>query len=358
MSRLPEAHMNIGGDKSDASFRYKMPSLQIKPEGRGNGVKTILLNLTEVAKALFLAPDYIAKFFSLELGCSYRVADQRYVLNGSHSLTLLHSHLEKFIQQFVLCPRCGLPEWSLRVSKETVLGQCSACGHHAPLKSQHKLVGYLVKHPPTGKTTVTATATATRMVSEKQDSKQEEEDDNWGEDASKEAQQKRYEEEMKAHEVSAPSTKGDLRSLIQEGRPVSQIMSELRRLELAHQYTDAERIRALLHVLLDVTSPKKLVHSLQRHADLLRRVISTPLLVPLLMGEVEKILASNPSLTPFALQTLYEMDLFGEEFLICWYESPPETSFQISRPQAVEIRRHATGFMEWLRSAEEESDEE
>lgn len=33
-------------------FRYKMPRLQAKTEGRGNGIKTVIMNMAEIATAI------------------------------------------------------------------------------------------------------------------------------------------------------------------------------------------------------------------------------------------------------------------------------------------------------------------
>jgi hypothetical protein len=47
------ALLNIDeGNRDDAFYRYKMPTLMTKIEGRGNGIKTNLVNLVDVAKAL------------------------------------------------------------------------------------------------------------------------------------------------------------------------------------------------------------------------------------------------------------------------------------------------------------------
>lgn len=47
---------NIGGDANDTTYRYRMPIIQIKGEGRGNGVKTVLPNVYDVCDALHRDP--------------------------------------------------------------------------------------------------------------------------------------------------------------------------------------------------------------------------------------------------------------------------------------------------------------
>ena len=50
------AYENVNGDQSDMSYRYKMPVIQIKNEGRGNGVKTVIPNIEPVALAIRRRP--------------------------------------------------------------------------------------------------------------------------------------------------------------------------------------------------------------------------------------------------------------------------------------------------------------
>lgn len=44
--------VNVNRNVSDAFYRYKMPRLMAKVEGKGNGIKTVIVNMAEVAKAI------------------------------------------------------------------------------------------------------------------------------------------------------------------------------------------------------------------------------------------------------------------------------------------------------------------
>ena len=44
--------VNINRSVSDAFYRYKMPRLRAKVEGKGNGIKTVIVNMIDVAKAI------------------------------------------------------------------------------------------------------------------------------------------------------------------------------------------------------------------------------------------------------------------------------------------------------------------
>ena len=81
--------INIAGltPVDDPSYRYKMPKIMGKVEGRGNGIKTVLVNVVDVAQSLNRAPDEVTKFFGCDLGSqtTYAVESERAVVNGTHN---------------------------------------------------------------------------------------------------------------------------------------------------------------------------------------------------------------------------------------------------------------------------------
>lgn len=144
--------INIKRDVQDPYYRYKMPRIQCKIEGKGNGIKTVFVNLADVGKALARPPSYVTKFFGAEVGALSQVDDrtQKYLVNGVHDQEKLQSLLDVFILKFVLCPACENPETVLKVSKKdaTITRTCQACGNRALVDMQHKLVSYIRANPP------------------------------------------------------------------------------------------------------------------------------------------------------------------------------------------------------------------
>jgi translation initiation factor 5 len=46
------AMINVNRQTNDMFYRYKMPKLLAKVEGTGNGIKTVVVNATAIAKSL------------------------------------------------------------------------------------------------------------------------------------------------------------------------------------------------------------------------------------------------------------------------------------------------------------------
>uniref|UniRef100_A0A7S0ZIY8 W2 domain-containing protein n=1 Tax=Timspurckia oligopyrenoides TaxID=708627 RepID=A0A7S0ZIY8_9RHOD len=144
------AYVNIGGVEDD-HYRYVMPVLIPKVEGRGNGIKTRIVNCVEIGKKLNRPPGYLCKFFGCELGAQTMINDKEgtYIVNGAFEQKTLSELVDKFIKLFVTCENCKLPETDLKVSRSgTIKQKCLACGHSFSVDMMHKLTNYIINNPP------------------------------------------------------------------------------------------------------------------------------------------------------------------------------------------------------------------
>lgn len=145
------ATVNIGqGNAGDQFYRYKMPRLQAKVEGRGNGIKTCVVNNVEIAKALERPPEYIIKYFGCELGAqtNYNKESGTSIVNGAHDTGKLLELLEGFIKKYVQCYSCGNPETHVKIKRDNIYLKCKACGAVSDVDMRHKLNTFIVKNPP------------------------------------------------------------------------------------------------------------------------------------------------------------------------------------------------------------------
>jgi len=145
--------VNIPSTCDDPQYRYKMPRLVSKKEGRGNGSKTCIVNMSDVARALHRPPQYTTKWFGCELGSmtTYTTKEgegERAIINGHHDTPIFQTMLDKFIEKYVLCEQCHLPEIDMNVKKGVIVARCAACGWAGDLDNNHKLAAFISKNPP------------------------------------------------------------------------------------------------------------------------------------------------------------------------------------------------------------------
>ncbi|KAL7086276.1 hypothetical protein ACP275_14G329500 [Erythranthe tilingii] len=149
------ALQNIGaGNKDDAFYRYKMPRMITKIEGRGNGIKTNIVNMVDIAKALSRPPSYTTKYFGCELGAQSKFDEKTGTshVNGAHDTAKLAGLLENFIKKFVQCYGCGNPETEVIITKSQMINlKCAACGFISDVDMRDKLTTFIIKNPPEAK---------------------------------------------------------------------------------------------------------------------------------------------------------------------------------------------------------------
>ncbi|XWS25224.1 hypothetical protein CRYUN_Cryun27aG0051200 [Craigia yunnanensis] len=149
------ALQNIGASNSDDAFyRYKMPKMITKIEGRGNGIKTNVVNMVEIAKALARPASYTTKYFGCELGAQSKFDEKTgtSLVNGAHDTAKLAGLLENFIKKYVQCYGCGNPETEIVITKTQMITlKCAACGFVSDVDMRDKLTTFIIKNPPEAK---------------------------------------------------------------------------------------------------------------------------------------------------------------------------------------------------------------
>lgn len=161
------ATINVRRDVTDPFYRYKMERLQSKIEGKGNGIKTVIVNLTSVANSLDRPPACkqphplvysssnlrvadVIKYFGFELGAQTNTnpADDRWIINGAHDASKLQDYLDGFISKFVLCKKCKNPETVMEVKNGGITLDCKACGQISQVDLRLKLSSFILKNQP------------------------------------------------------------------------------------------------------------------------------------------------------------------------------------------------------------------
>lgn len=127
-----------------------MERLQSKIEGKGNGIKTVVANLSSVAHSLSRPPSYVIKYFGFELGAQTNInpSDDRWIINGAHEASKLQDHLDGFISKYVLCKNCKNPETDVVIKDGYILLDCKACGQRSNVDIRLKLSGFILKNEP------------------------------------------------------------------------------------------------------------------------------------------------------------------------------------------------------------------
>lgn len=137
--------VNIPRTITDDFYRYTMPVIKIKIEGKGNGIRSVITNITEISKALNRPVDHIGKFFEYELGTQSKTDNNGLMIRGKHSADILANVLDKFINIYILCCKCQNPETILYPKLDKVISKCKACGNVFNINHDHKLTTHIIK---------------------------------------------------------------------------------------------------------------------------------------------------------------------------------------------------------------------
>lgn len=360
--------MNIGGESGDRFYRYKMPTLVTKIEGRGNGIRTILVNAVDVAKALNRPVTYLIKYFGGSLGAlsNWDARNEKAIVNGAHDPPMVKSLLDLFVKKFVMCAHCGNPETSVAVSKKDDISlHCKACGYVTVVDPREKLCTFIRTHPPTeedeklkqSKKKAPGPSSAGKSSSDA--------DSSGGRGGTEETAEEAF-AAMNPDEIAAAADAAAkkaaeespverLRTFIKDASYTADgLLDELRDIQRIHSGTDEEILQLLFisGVLTaetfqrDIEKTAPAVSSFTRGNEHLQKTLLTQFQT--CMGSYKE----RDSQVPLVLKALYDAEALDEEVLLQWGEKPGKTK----AGQAV--REAAKPLLVWLKEADEEEEEE
>ncbi|XP_059450668.1 eukaryotic translation initiation factor 5-like [Corylus avellana] len=437
------ALQNIGGNSDDAFYRYKMPRMVTKIEGRGNGIKTNVVNMVDIAKALARPAAYTTKYFGCELGAQSKFDEKTgtSLVNGAHETAKLAGLLENFIKKYVQCYGCGNPETEILITKTQMLQlKCAACGFVSDVDMRDKLTTFILKNPPEPKkgskekkamrraekerlkegeaadeeqkkhkkeakkkgTTTTSSKDGTTkassskkkasgsdedrtspthsQVDEKEEDDEDEDDDvQWQTDTSAEAARQRIQEQLSAATAdmvmlsteepekkkapNKPSENGNLvarktltdevKENMKKGISAKQLQSVLESLSESAQ----EKMNALYEGLFDGIQKGFAKEVVKKKSYLAAAIAQDEGSQLLLLHAIEEFCGkSNTNAMKeiaLVLKALYDADILEEEFIVEWYQGGLKGGNKDSQ-----IWKNARPFIDWLQSAESESEED
>lgn len=373
-----------------------MPRLQAKVEGKGNGVKTVIPNMVDIARALGRPPTYTTKYFGCELGAQTQMdhKNDRYIVNGLHDATKLQDMLDGFIRKFVLCEKCDNPETVLKVKKGMIGASCKACGHIFTMDMTHKLTTFIIKNPPNQDLSAHGTSLTDKKTKRSKRKEQQQDignggsannnldttaneddvdddwddDEDWGEDTSEEAQRQRMKELTSG--VKTLAMDSDLEK------------SEHERINIFHDFikkkiatdglanadkeihAESERLEVTnkaVIVLCELLLSDNILTQVKKHVKLfLRFTHENQKAQKYLMGGIEKTIeARKDTLVPktaHILKAFYDLDILEEEVILDWAKKVSKK--YVGKELAETIHKKAEPFIKWLKEADEESEDE
>ncbi|KAI0369955.1 eukaryotic translation initiation factor 5 [Pilatotrama ljubarskyi] len=393
--------VNIRRDVDDKFYRYRMPLLMTKIEGKGNGIKTVIPNMSDVARALSRPPAYPTKFFGCELGAqtSFDEKNDRYIVNGAHDAAKLRELLDGFIEKFVLCKACKNPETDLIITKnDDIIRDCKACGERTGVDMRHKLTTFILKNPPKNpKKSKSKKATADGSPSpngqENGDAEGDaggESDDeltkrikaeaaelnadaaiakeDWSQDTSPEAVKAR----MKAVEASLASVSlvaaGEEGSDDDADSPYSQLghwIEENRDIGAVEIYKKAEELgiakkHNTVQVIAQTLFTEDIVAEIPKYAPLFVKMVTSEKHQKSLLGGIERFVGVvHPTLVPLVpkiLMEFYQADVLDEDVVKQW--GTHVSKKYVDRDTSKKVRKASEPFLKWLDEAEDTESED
>jgi translation initiation factor 2 subunit 2 len=112
-------------DIEEGGQRFEVPEPTVRTEGN----VTVYENFQETLDNLDRDANHVLKFLQTEVGTSAQIDESgRARLTGDFRQSRISDALDEYVEGFVLCSECGLPDTRLVKEQGTTVLKCDACG--------------------------------------------------------------------------------------------------------------------------------------------------------------------------------------------------------------------------------------
>ena len=112
-------------DIAAGDSRFEVPEPTLRTEGN----VTVVENFQEILEAIGRSAEHLLKYLQDEFGTSAQIDDRgRARLTGEFSESRMQEKVDAYVDQYVICPECGLPDTHLTREQGAELLECDACG--------------------------------------------------------------------------------------------------------------------------------------------------------------------------------------------------------------------------------------
>ncbi|WP_101295540.1 translation initiation factor IF-2 subunit beta [Halegenticoccus soli] len=121
-------------DLGGSDERLEVPDAQAQKDG----AFTRLTNLAAIADALSRDPEHIHSTIQRDLGTNGQYANGRARYNGTFTGGDFDTAIKKYVEEYVICSECGLPDTRLVTEGRTQMLRCEACGAFRPVAKRKR----------------------------------------------------------------------------------------------------------------------------------------------------------------------------------------------------------------------------
>ena len=123
----------------DPTYRYNMETMEVVKER----TKVCIINIDQIARRLGLPnKEPLVAYIEKRLSAKTKIEQvktrgetcDRVILANNMNLNAIRQTIYPFIEAFVLCPTCRLPELKYSIKKSSLYGECMACPFYGEIE--------------------------------------------------------------------------------------------------------------------------------------------------------------------------------------------------------------------------------